>query len=108
MKRRQWLGRKVAKKKKEKKDKKNTCEEDSKPETPSIALETPNKMAVIQLPSTALPPTITLGNPCVFRRPKGVYDKRLWGTYGRAQFWQEWRYCTVGDDYDDHQSDNRL
>lgn len=41
-----------------------TCEDDSKPETPSMALETPNKMAVTQLPSTMLPPTITSGKSC--------------------------------------------
>ena len=40
-----------------------TCEDDSKPDKPSMALENPNKSAVSQLPLTILPATTTSGKP---------------------------------------------
>lgn len=40
-----------------------TCEDDSKPDKLSMALENPKKSTVSQLPLTILPATITSGKP---------------------------------------------
>lgn len=39
------------------------CEDDSNPDTPSMALDTPNRTAVYQVPATVAPPTVTSGKP---------------------------------------------
>lgn len=86
-----------------------TCDDDSNPETPSIALETPNKSAVAHVPSTKFPPTITSGNPCsrgkdgaIARAWRGKFDRgggrhiNDWMCGERKRSWTSARYTTTG------------